>query len=241
MSFAERLRWFARMALLVFILAAAAFLSAVTAMRFAIQGHEVEVPNLGGKKAGDAQAALAALRLGLKIADRVYSELPVDHVVRQSPPAGARVKVAQRVHVVLSLGRQQVSIPALEGKSLRAARIELLRASLQVGEISSCYLPGQGQELVLQQNPPARATDAGSPRVNLLVSLGPREPAYVMPDLVGLTLTEVPVRLSAAGLRLAKITAVPSTESPRSTVVAQVPPRGARILAGTAVELQVAE
>ncbi len=37
------------MGLLVFILAAAAFLSAVTAMRFAIQGREVTMPNLVGK------------------------------------------------------------------------------------------------------------------------------------------------------------------------------------------------
>ena len=49
MSLRERIEWIFRMGLLVFILAAAAFLSAVTAMRFAIQGSEVTMPNLVGK------------------------------------------------------------------------------------------------------------------------------------------------------------------------------------------------
>ena len=56
MTFRERIEWLLRMGLLVFVLAAAAFLSAVTAMRFAIQGREVDMPNLVGKSSADAQA-----------------------------------------------------------------------------------------------------------------------------------------------------------------------------------------
>ena len=61
MTLRERLEWVSRMALLVFILAAAAFLSAITAMRIAIHGREVNMPNLVGKNVSEAQrpAALA--------------------------------------------------------------------------------------------------------------------------------------------------------------------------------------
>ena len=83
------LEWLMRVCLLVFVLAAAAFLSAVMAMRFAIQGREVDMPNLAGKTSADVQQLLAARGLQLKIADRIYSDLPVNTVVRQSPPAGA--------------------------------------------------------------------------------------------------------------------------------------------------------
>ena len=41
MTLRERLEWVSRMSLLVFILASAAFLSAITAMRVAIHGREV--------------------------------------------------------------------------------------------------------------------------------------------------------------------------------------------------------
>jgi beta-lactam-binding protein with PASTA domain len=77
MSFRERIEWVFRMGLLVFILAAAAFLSAITAMRFAVQGREVSMPNLVGKSSGEAQAILQGRGLQLKVVDRVYSDLPV--------------------------------------------------------------------------------------------------------------------------------------------------------------------
>ncbi len=241
MTFRERLESLSRMALLVFILAATAFLSMITAMRFAIQGREVEVPNVVGRKASDAQAALAGRQLGIRIADRIYSDLPVDYVVRQSPPAGMKVKVQQHVQIVLSLGQQRVAIPALEGKSLRAARIELLRPGLQLGELSNCYLSDFPTDAVVQQSPPPGRTDAVHPRVDLLVSLGAREPAYVMPELVGLPQTEAQRRLAAAGLHVVKITFLPSPATPRGSVVAQTPRRGVRIAAGGSVELDVAE
>ena len=131
----ERLQWIFRTALLLFVLASVAFLSALTAMRFAIQGREVAMPDVVGKRAVEAQQVLQGRGVGLRIEDHIYSPQPVDSVVRQSPPAGMRVKIGQFAHVVLSLGPQKATIPRLEERSLRAARIDLLRGGLQVGEI----------------------------------------------------------------------------------------------------------
>ncbi len=241
MTLGDKIESYARIGLRVFILLAVAFLSAISAIRFAIQGREVEVPKLVGLKAGDAQTALDSRKLGMKIADRVYSDLPPEYVVRQSPPVGTRVKVQQRAHVVLSLGPQKVSVPSLVGASARAARIELLRAGLQVGEISAVYLADRELDEVVQQNPPPQASNTGSPRVNLLVSLGERPAEFVMPDLVGLPLTDAQRRIGAAGLHLAKVAFSASSEQSKGAVLAQVPLRGARIVAGTNVELQVVE
>ena len=240
MSLRERFEWLLRMALLVFILAGAAFLSAVTAIRFAIHGREVEMPNLVGKTAEEAQTMLTARGLRMKIADRVYGELVANQVARQSPPAGTHMKVTQAAHVVLSLGPRKVSIPQLEGKSLRAARIELLRAGLQVGEISSAHFPEfLADQVVLQDPRPGGA--AASPHVNLLVSQGSREPAYVMPFLVGLSGAEAQRQLAAAGVLAVKLAAVFAPEWPHGAVIAQTPPHGARVAASATVELQVAE
>jgi serine/threonine-protein kinase len=235
----ERMRRFLRLTGLAFVLLAAGFLSAITAMRFAIQGRTVRVPNVVGAPSARAQEILGQRGLGMKVADRIYSEMPVDFVVRQSPPPGAMVKSTQRTHVVLSLGSQRVSIPALEGKSLRAARVELLRSGLQLGAVTSVHLPEQPVDQVIRQNPPAQATNAGSPRVNLLVSLGEEPASYVMPDLTGLSLIELPGRLRELGLRLGRLVTVPSVGLPKGTVVGTTPARGARVRAGTAVEIHV--
>ena len=180
--------------------------------------------------------------VNIRIEDHIYNSLPVDEVVRQSPPAGTKVKVGQYAHVVLSLGPQKVTIPLLEERSLRAARIELLRSGMQIGEISSVYLPGtSSDETVLRQDPAPGKTDITSPHVNLLVSRGPRPEAYMMPELAGLTLAEAEGRMSAAGLKLGKLTFVPTLGAQHGVVIAQPIPRGSRVEAGTAVDLQLSQ
>jgi len=240
-TFKERLQRILRTAALLFILASLAFLSALTAMRFAIQGREVVVPDVVGKKAAEAQQILQGRGVGLRVEDRIYSPVPVDCVVRQSPPAGVHVKIGQYAHVVLSLGPQRANIPKLEERSLRAARIELLRSGMQVGEISSAYLPEWPEETVIRQDPAPGATDITSPHVNLLVSLGGRPPAYVMPQLIGLTLAEAESALAGAKLKLAKLTFTPVSGTPHGIVVGQTPARGSRIEPGGEIQLQVAE
>ena len=98
------------------------------------------------------------------------------------------MKVSQQAHVVLSLGQRQLQIPSLEGNSLRVSRIELLRAGLQVGEVSNLTLPDVSADTVVVQNPKAGAGGA-SPRVDVLVSAGASEESYVMPHLVGMSMS----------------------------------------------------
>ena len=143
MTFGERIEWLFRIGLLVFVLAAAAFLSAVTAMRFAIQGREVDMPNLVGKSSAEALAILQGRGLQLKIADRVYSDLPLNAVVRQSPPAGEHMKISQDAHAVLSLGSQNVTTPCFgRGKPARGAD-SAASGGPSVGRIN--FLPGLGR------------------------------------------------------------------------------------------------
>jgi eukaryotic-like serine/threonine-protein kinase len=241
MTLRQRVEWILRMALMLFVLASIAFLSALTAMRFAIQGREVAMPDVMGKKSIEAQQLLQGRGVGMRVEDRIYNAEPADTVVRQSPPPGMRVKIGQFAHVVLSLGPQTATIPQLQDRSLRAARIELLRSGMQAGEISSVYLPGWPEATVIEQTPKPGSTDATSPHVDLLVALGQRPEAYVMPDLVGLPLNVVSTRLHGTGLRIAKFTPVAIPNGVHGTVVAQTPPRGSRVDANSSIELQVAE
>lgn len=241
MSFRERVEWLGRVALLLFILASAAFLSAITAMRLAVQGREIAMPDVTGKKLGEAQAALQGHGLGIKVEDRIYSAQPVDAVVRQSPPAGMRVKVGQGVHVVLSLGPQETTIPSLAMKSIRAGRIELLRSGLQLGEVSTAYFADEPLDSVVMQDPAAGSKNAQSSRVDLLVSSGAQPAEYVMPNFQGETLEEAEALIKLAGLKLEKLDLSPFTNVAHGLVAVQTPSPGSRVDAGAEVELQVAE
>jgi eukaryotic-like serine/threonine-protein kinase len=237
-TFGQRLHSLGQTALLVFILASAAFLSAITAMRIAIHGREVTMPNLVGKNIGEANGMLRSRGLVLRVADRVYSDQPINVVVRQTPPAGLLMKVSQQAHVVLSLGQRQLEIPLLEGNSLRVSRIELLRTGLQVGEVSSVPMPNVTADTVVIQNPRPGA-GAATPRVDVLVSQGAREPAYVMPHLVGMNEVDAQHRLDVAGLRR-KVNYVTAPQWPHGMVVDQTPLSGTRVSAAATIELTVA-
>jgi len=237
----DRLHWIFRMAVLLFILSSVAFLSALTAMRFAVQGRTVAMPNVVGIKAAKAQQLLGQHGIGIRVEDRLYSSLPVDAVVRQSPQAGMEVKVGQNAHVVLSLGPQKVTIPDVDNKSVRAAQIEMLRDGLQLGEVSSAHLPDYPEDMVIEQDPAAGGSDVTSPHVDLLVSLGPAPPAYVMPELIGMPAAEAESKLNAAGLKVAKLTPATVPNAVHGAVIDQTPPRGQRVDSTTPIELQVAE
>ena len=238
MTLREQLQWASRMAFLVFILASAAFLSAITAMRYAIHGRETTMPNLVGKDVGEASKTLRSKGLILRVADRVYSDVPINQVVRQTPPPGMLMKVAQQAHVVLSLGQRQLEIPPLEGNTLRVSRIELLRAGLQVGEVSAVNLPDKASDTVLLQNPKP-GHGAATPKVDVLVSGGPKEASYVMPSLVGLNELEAQHRLDVASLHR-KINYVAAPQWPHATVIDQSPLAGTRIISSSEVQLTIA-
>ena len=241
MKFRDRMEWIFRIALLAFILMSVAFLSAITAMRFAIQGREVVMPNVVGQKMPEAEQMLRGRGIGVQVEDRTYNPVPVDMVLRQSPPPGMKVKVGQSAHVIVSLGPQSATIPTLVDLTLRTARIELLRGGLQTGEVSSAYLGGAGNDVVLQQDPAPGTSNVTSPHVDMLVSLGPRPAAYVMPELIGQSLNEAESKLTGIGLKSPKLTLTPLPGGLHGTVLGQTPARGARLEASTQVELQIAE
>ncbi len=239
MALQQSFRFWTRVAMRIFVLLAVAFLSMLAAIQLTIHGREVKVPDVTKLRAGDAQQRLEPLGLGIRIEDRVYSNAPRDIVIRQSPKPGDSVRIGQRVHVVTSLGPQALPVPDLVGKSERAARIGLLEAGMQLGHVSSAHLDGQDPDTVLLQDPPSSVKSTHSPRMDLLLSEGPPEGSYVMPDLAGLMPVDAQRRLSGAGLVLGKFLTVPAPPEKRGAVVGQSVPRGSRVVSGTVVDLQL--
>jgi beta-lactam-binding protein with PASTA domain len=240
MTAREQLERFLRVTLLVFVLAAAGFLSALTTVRIAIRGRMVSMPNITGKSLTDAQRMLGANQLLIRVADRQYNPMPSNAVLRQSPLPGEQVKVSQDVQVILSLGPQKLTVPSLEGRSMRAAHIALLEAGLPLGEVSTMTMPSADPGMVIRQDPPAGST-AVSPRVDLLVAGDEPAISYVMPSLVGLQQAEAQRLLTASGLHMAKVDTVTDQSSPKGAVLEQMPARGTRISGDTAIEISVAE
>ena len=91
-------------------------------------------------------------------------------------------------------------------------------------------------ETVVSQNPPADATQAVSPKVDLILSAGDNSQQFIMPNFVGVSLETAVASLKKAGFVPGKIH--PTSEDAESssapgTILRQLPPAGQRIAAGT--------
>ena len=93
-------------------------------------------------------------------------------------------------------------------------------------------------DTVMIQNPKPGA-GAATPRVDVLVSQGPRDAAYVMPHLTGLNEIEAQHRLDVAQMRR-KVNYVTAPQWPHGAVIDQSPMSGTRIAASSTIELTVA-
>ena len=80
------LRRFLRWMLLALILVTVAMVSALTAMRLAIHGREVEVPKVVGNLPREADQSLRALGLVLDVESHFFSaDVPEGRIVSQMP------------------------------------------------------------------------------------------------------------------------------------------------------------
>ncbi|MDQ1517818.1 MAG: eukaryotic-like serine/threonine-protein kinase [Actinomycetota bacterium] len=109
----------------------------------------VEVPNVVGKSYDDASKALAAKRFKVSRTDEYSDTVPAGQVIRHSPVAGAEAPRDSAVTVVVSKGRDVVTVDDYTGETVEDAVAALEQAGLQVDVVG--YRPGRR---VRHQDPP---------------------------------------------------------------------------------------
>ncbi len=137
--------------------------------------------------------------------DRFDEAMVAGLVLQQAPAAGSLVKQGGRVDLVLSRGRQLVSMPDLLGRELQVAQTELAAAGLAVGRRNHVYWPGGRAGMVVHQSrAPGTSVDQAS-TVDLLIALGDPEDTYVMPDLTYRSAESVRGFFERRGFRLGSV------------------------------------
>src|SRR5215207_8315542 len=160
----------ASIAVMVAILIIAAGVSAITAMRWAIHGEEVTVPELSGKSETEAVEILGINKLTLRVSGKEFSQgVPAGRIVKQIPPTGTKLKATRNVRVLLSAGTRSYAVPNLVGSTVRAARLTLEQRNFTLG-YTSMVRTATGEPLTIQQQDPQPGSQEGAdPTVNLLV------------------------------------------------------------------------
>jgi beta-lactam-binding protein with PASTA domain len=250
------MKTFFRFVLLALTLLVVALVSALTAMRFAIHGREVAVPDLVGKTPIEGRRIAELNGFQFEVERQYYStNIPDGRILLQVPQAGTQIRRGWQIRVAESLGPQRVEIPNLLGESERAAEFNILRRGLDVGAVAQIEMPNIPADQVIAQSPSPSAASITAPKISLLSAQPPPADAFVMPSFVGLTLASAGASLKDAGLRMGNVAlAVPAANAstpvplpapstappaPGSVIVSQDPGAGGKVVAGTAVNFEV--
>ena len=116
-------------ALFAFILA---FLWAFLSFGNFWSNSTVDVPNVVGKQLSVATRLLEERHLRVSSSEVTNSDVPAGQVISQSPEPGESVKEQRLVHLVVSKGAGDITIPDLQGMSFDQAREKLKSLGLSI-------------------------------------------------------------------------------------------------------------
>src|SRR5262249_21298978 len=207
-------------------------------------GDEVKVRDLTGKNSMEAVQILNDTGLQLKISPqkRASDTIPMDRIMLQEPKPATKTKKGRSVQVYLSLGPQMVLVPDLVGQTARVANVTLEQRGLHEGKVIYVISPEKGVDEVLAQFPEPGNEVIGLHAVNLLVSNSAHDGRhFVMPDLIGKSITDVKQFFEDAGLPVGSLRPVRYPGIPPGTIVKQMPPAGYRIGQEVSIELSYSQ
>lgn len=158
----------------------------------------VTVPNLRGKTASEAEAALEDEGLVGKAGDSVYDdEVPSGCVVSQSPSAGSGLNQGESVTYQLSLGSEAIKVPDLRGKTASEAEAALEAVGLVGRAGDSVYDANVAKGCVVTQVPSADTEVNKGESVTYQLSLG--KEMVAVPDVIGCDQSTAESLLEGAG------------------------------------------
>lgn len=240
----RRSSWFAKLRpfLTTALVAIAAFFTGlalfneVVMPRWVHRGTETRVPDLQNLNLRQAASVLDPLGLRLSVRGEQYDpQVPKGFVIWQDPPANDVVRRGRPISVLVSLGEEFMSVPALYGESKRGAGLLLSRSGLALGDVVEAYSDEVGQGLVVATEPGAQSVVNKNAAVSVLVSRGTPGETYLMPDLLGRDIKTVRSDLEALGFVVQVV-----GEGKFASIVEQIPLPGSRIRRGQTLVIKVA-
>jgi eukaryotic-like serine/threonine-protein kinase len=190
----------------------------------------VDVPSVVGLPRSRAEDEIRDARLTVGSVDKVYdNQAPKGTVIEQNPTEG-QLEVDEPVDLTVSLGREPVEVPPVEGRTEGEAGSVLTSVGLRVS-VDEDHSPTVEEGHVISQSPEAGTVLRVGDTVTIVISLGPRR--FPMPDVVGMTEAQATARLEALNLLLDTV----DLPSGGSKVVGQRPPPGTTVEEGQRVTI----
>ncbi len=229
----------AKIGVLILICIVVAGGSAYLALSLIVKSPDtVVVPVLVGKDAITVLEILSGLGLNARIRESEYnSDYPKNQVIHQDPGPGSEIKMGRDVGLTVSKGVRAIRIPDVQQQDVRQATLLFQEQDLCQGELAYTHSEEAKRNQIISQFPSAGAVVARGQCVDLLVSLGKRPVAVLMPDVRGLSLEDAILTIEMSHLVLGDVSALFQEDRPRGVIVGQKPLSGHRVIEGATVHL----
>ncbi len=190
-------------------------------------GESFQLPDLEKMSVKEAERLLTDNKLNCKVTDSIYLESAVPgSVIGQMPVAGHFVKEGRTIFLsICALAPEEVAMPKLTDISFRQAVNIMQAAGLNVGHVD--YVPSEFPNLVLRQEIngaeilPGRIVNKGS-HVDLIIGKAPTGEKTVVPNLIGVSLSQARNKTASLFLNLGAIIYDESVVSKEDSLVARI-------------------
>ena len=198
-----------------------------------------KVPNVTGKSEADAQKQLEDK--GFVVASETdYSDsVPQGYVISTNPTAGTEWAEGNTVTMVVSMGKEKISVPDVSGADPDSAQTTLQGVGLTLGsESSSEYSDEYEEGTIIRTVPAAGEQVEKGTTVNYVLSKGKKTETVEVPTLSGLTRSQAEAKLSGLGLT-ANVTESYDSTVTKGYVISQSVTPGSQIEKGSTVDIVV--
>lgn len=202
---------------------------------------EVTMPDVVGRELALVEADLRALGLAVEVSERRYdTRVAAGRVITQSIPAGIKVPQGQSIKVVLSRGREGVSVPNVVNIGFDQARGILANAGLAVDRKDTPSTQAAAGIVIRQEPAPLTTASPGS-TVTVYVSQGsaPTTGKVIMPNVIGKRWAEAQEILTSAGLKIISVRQQDVDLVPPGCVLSTTPPPGTELNPGAEIAVAV--
>jgi eukaryotic-like serine/threonine-protein kinase len=226
-------RWLFSRRLLYVILVIALALAAGLGIWWMINGQYSNVPRVVGLPGPAARADLRNLGFAPRTGRPRHSVLRKGDVISTQPPPGARAAHGSTVTITVSLGPEQVAVPAVTGVPVAAAKSILRRAGLTALKTRVTPSTAVQAGYVIATKPVAGTKWPKTKDVLITVSAGPP-----LPNFVGQSVTAAQQAASQGGYTISPLTDRRG-KAPPGTIVRQSPAPGTAISPHEVVTVRV--
>ena len=164
----------------------------------------VDVPNVVGKQVSVAKNILEDKHLRVSTSEVTNSDVPAGQVISQTPNAGEKVKEQRTIHLVVSKGVGDLTVPDLSGLTVDQARQRLKDLGLVVGKITQESVDGKPDGVIIAQTPSGDSKVSKGATIDLVVNKAKVKKVKV-PNVVGMSLKEARDALSAVNIAVNQV------------------------------------